>query len=217
MKRTALVLLLFLFIVGNFLLLASPVVNGGVKLSPAKLIITMPEGYPEEEIQYKIKVTNPYSQDIEASSKAINPWDITENYARIPDLSWVKILPEKLTIPADSFKEFEVVIDIPESEKMPHYNESWEVWVLVIPKGPADRVKGGAVIQTQLAARLFIHTPGTMKKQTPQNNLYLIVGIIIGFILIVAAVFYARKRRNIEADRAAIYYVKKKNKKLNKR
>lgn len=208
MKRTALVLLLFLLIVGNFLLLASPVVKGGVKLSPAKLIITMPEGYPEEEIQYKIKVTNPYSQDIGASSKAINPWDITENYARIPDLSWVKILPENLIIPADSFKEFEVVIDIPESEKMLHYNERWEVWVLTIPKSAAG-VKGGAVIQTQLAVRLLIHTPGTMKQQTPQNP-YLIVGIIIGFILIVAAVFYARKRRNIEADRAAIYYVKKK-------
>lgn len=209
MKRLITIFILFLLIAGNILLFASPIVKAGVKVSPSKLVIRMPEGYPTKEIQYKIKVTNPYSEDIRAESKVINPYELTEGLTRIPDKSWVQIIPETLDIPANSFKEFEVVINIPEGEKTLHYNESWEVWALITPK--RSSAKGGAVIQIQMAVKLLVHTPtGEMTVQRSQEeDTYLILGIIIGVIAVPTTYFYIRKKRNARANRGAIYYVKK--------
>lgn len=208
MKRLLLTLLLFLFVTGNILLLASPCVKSGVKVSPAKLVITI-EDYPEKEINYKVKVTNPYSYDIRVSSRVIHPYDLTENYMRIPDLSWVKFLPETLDVPAKSYKEFEVLIDVPENEKTLHYNESWEVWVFVIPK-ILSGASGGTAIRVQLGVKLFIHTPtGTMGMQKPQS-LYLLVGIILGLVVVTTVFFIIKKKEAVKADRKAIFYCRNK-------
>ncbi len=211
MKRLITIFILFLLIAGNILLFASPLAKAGVSVSPGKLVIKMPEGYPKREIQYKIKVTNPYSKDIHASSRVIHPFELTEGFTRIPDKSWVQIIPETLDIPANSFKEFEVVINIPESEKTLHYNESWEVWALILPK--RHGTTGGAVIQIQLAVKLLVHTPtGEMTVQRSQEDTYLILGIIIGLIVLTTAYFYTRKKRNARVNRKAVYYVKKRKK-----
>lgn len=211
MKRQTLIFLLFLFLAGNIILLTSPCVKSGVKVSPAELIITI-EDYPEKEIQYKIKVTNPFAWDITAYSKVIHPYDMKENYTTIPDLSWIEILPDTLDIPANSYKEFEVFINIPDNKKMLHYNQSWEVWIVVTPR-LSSFSGGGALIQLQLAVRLLIHTPtGTMTSWTlpAPYILYPILGIITCLMVLSAAFFYVNKKRNIKADKSAIFYVKKK-------
>ncbi|UCF12614.1 MAG: hypothetical protein JSW06_11380 [Thermoplasmatales archaeon] len=211
MKRQTLIFLIFLFLAGNIILLSSPCVKSGVKVSPAELIITI-DDYPKKEIQYKIKVTNPFAWDIRVYSKAIHPYGKKENYTTIPDLSWIKILPVTLNIPANSYKEFEVFINIPEDKKMLHYNENWEVWVVVTPRLTSFS-GGGALIQLQLAVRLLIHTPtDTMISWTPLAPyiLYPILGIIISLMILSAVFLYVKKKRNIKDDKSAIFFVKKK-------
>jgi hypothetical protein len=210
-RRLTLFIFLFLLVAGNIFLIASPGVRGGVKVSPAKLFITIEE-YPEKEIQYKIKITNPFSQEITAYAEVIHPYEMEENYTRIPDLSWIKLLPETLDIPAHSYNEIEVLVDIPENKKMLHYNESWETWVLVAPR--VKSIWGGSVLQVQLAVKLFIHTPkGTMKSWAlpAPYILYPTIGVIICLIAFFTIFFYIKKKRTIKADRAAIFYVKKKD------
>jgi len=200
-KRLILIFLLILFVAGNIFLCVSPCVKGDVKASPAKLTITI-DDYPEKEIHYKIKVTNPYSYDLKTTARAIHPWDLTDNYMRIPDLSWIKTLPETFDIPAKSYKEFEVILDIPKNEKILHYNESWEAWILIIPNRQIGIMDGtGVAMQIQLAVRLFIHTPtDTMETQTPLG-LYLLIGIIGGFVMLVVSSILKKKRTvNVDKD-----------------
>ena len=211
MKRLKIIFLLFFFVAGTIFLFISPAVQAGIKASPAKLVITMPEGYPEGEIQYKIKVTNPCSYDIKVSSKVSNPFEITADFTTVPDLSWISVFPESLDIPAKSSKEVEVIIDMPESEKNQQYNKNWEVWVIVQPVGFSE--VGGMVIQTQVAVKLFIHTPtGTATPQTPQvpPPFYIAVGIILGLVLIFVTFSYFKKKKDVQVNRAAMFYVKKK-------
>ncbi|UCD14080.1 MAG: hypothetical protein JSW60_01305 [Thermoplasmatales archaeon] len=210
MRRLILLLFLFLFVAGNILLVATPRVKSGIQVSPAKLYITI-EDYPEKEIHYKIKITNPFSREITASAEVIHPYGMEENYTRIPDLSWVKLLPETLDTPAHSYNEIEVLVDIPENKKTLHCNESWETWVVVTPR--LRSILGGTLLQIQLAVKLFIHTP----KRTITSGtlpapyiLYPTFGFIICLIALFTTFFYIKKKRNIKADRPAIFYIKKK-------
>ncbi len=210
MRRLKSLILIFLLVAGNILLITSPTVKSGIKVSPAKLIITIEE-YPEKEIQYKIKITNPYPQDITASLGLNHPFEIEENYTRIPDLSWIKVFPESLDIPSNSFKEVEVIVDIPEDKKTLHNNEKWEAWVIITPR--LKSVLGGMVLQMQLAVKLFIHTPKTKEVSWSLPTPYIIYpvfGAILCVILLFFTIFYFKKKSNIKPDRAAIFYVKKK-------
>lgn len=210
MRRLKLLILIFLLVAGNILLITSPIVKSGVKVSPAKLIITIEE-YPDKEIQYKIKITNPYPQDITTSLEIKHPFEIKENYTRIPDLSWIKVIPESLDIPSDSSKEIEVIVDIPEDKKMLYNNEKWEAWVIVTPR--IKSIFGGMVLQMQLAVKLFIHTP---KSTVTSWNLpapyiiYPVFGAILFVIALFLTIFYLNKKRNIKPNKANIFYIKKK-------
>ena len=210
MRRLKLLIIIFLLVAGNIILITSPTVKSGVKVSPAKLIITIEE-YPEKEIHYKIKITNPYPEDISTTLEIKHPFEIEENYTRIPDLSWIKVFPESIDIPSDSFKEIEVIVDIPEDKKTLHNNEKWEAWVIVTPR--LKSVLGGMVLQMQLAVKLFIHTPKTKEVSWSLPAPYIIYpvfGAILCVIALFLTIFYFKKKRNIKPDRAAIFYVKKK-------
>jgi len=209
-KRLKIIFLLFFFVAGNTLLFTSPEVKAGVKASPAKLVITMPDGYPDEEIQYKIKITNPYSEDMNVKSKIINPFDLTTNFTNVPDLSWITISPENLHVPPNSYRELEVTIVIPEGEKNKHYNKHWEAWTYMTPKVLGSETT--VTFQTQLAVRLYIHTPSgtaTSKTTSAPPNFYIMLGIIIGSLVIVAISIYLKKKKNIKYNQTAMFYVKK--------
>jgi hypothetical protein len=59
---------------------------------------------------------------------------VTEGYSNIPDLSWIKVTPNPLSIPANPNGYFAIEIVIPEKEKTLHYDESWEVYVKFFKK-----------------------------------------------------------------------------------
>ena len=203
--------LLFFFIIVTVSLLIFPTVNAGVSVTPAKLVVTMGNGYPKDEIQYKINITNPYSEGITVSSKVINPFNLTANFTNIPDLSWVKVSSENLDIPAKSSKELVVFVDVPEGEKAWQYNKNWETWIQLTPE--AHNNVGGVVIQMQPTVKLFIHTPtGTATPDITQffYQLPAITGIILVLAAIVLVFSYYKKKKSIQVDREAMYYIKNK-------
>jgi hypothetical protein len=222
-RRKTWTLTFLLLLAGNMILFATLDAKAGVKVDPAQVVISMPEGYPEEDVQYKIRVTNPYSFNISVSTRIVHPFEenFKEGYARIPDLSWVKTVPEEPYIPANSHKEFGLIIDIPDKEKPLHYNESWEVWLIVIPHYPSGgegQEQVGATLQTQVAVRVLINTPsGEMKQQMPQN-LYFILGIIMGLIAVVIASSYLKKKKRgiYRSSKVSVFYFRKDDRKHHK-
>jgi len=211
MGRKTLVFMLFFFLLGPIIIFPALYVRG-ISLEPAKLYISMPEGYPKRDIKYNIGITNTHSYDIEASVRVISPWYLKDkDYVMIPDLSWVEVSPETIYIPAGSSAECGLTIDIPDEEKPLHYNKSWEVWILVSPRQIGEDIGGqiGIGIQMQLVARVFINTPPEeMKVKVPQN-IFILLGGFVGFIALVFIYFFVRKKKSIEARRAAVFYVKK--------
>jgi hypothetical protein len=133
---------------------------------------------------------------------------IKEGHSRIPDLSWVTVSPQEMTIPANSEGFFNITIDIPKNNQSLHYNESWEVLAIFYQKKTTSA--GGFKFNIKLASRVFIHTPPEPAKQQIPNNLYLILFLIMGLIILATVVFVGRKKKSIHNNGAAIYYVKEK-------
>lgn len=162
-------------------------VEAGVSLSPAKLVIEMKE-FPRENIGYPIRITNPYNFDITVSIKIIHPFNMefTNGYSKIPSLSWVRPSFEKTIIPAKSYKDIDIVVDIPDNEKPYHYNESWEVWALVTPS-MSKNYKGenfSSKLQIQLAAKILINTPeGVSKEKIVQSMSIFLMTIVLVFLI----------------------------------
>lgn len=190
MKRITVVFLVFLFLSACFSMVAS-----GIQIWPGKLTITMDEGYRGEEIKHPIQVTNPHSYDINVSARIDNPSadKLSEGYSYIPNLSWVKTVPEMLYLPAKTSGEFEVFIEIPESERSLHYNESWETWVILSSSSDPES-QGDVNIQIELGVKLFIKTPPSIGL-TMIQNLYILLGVIISIIVTVVTVFYVKKKK----------------------
>ena len=211
-KKPWLFILILLLILNTILLTSSSHVKAGVKVSPAVLYIEMNEGYPPYTLETSIKVTNPYDTEIQAHAKVIRPWDLREGYIVVPDLSWINVSSEILNIPAQSSNILDISIKIPENEKPLHYNESWEVWIMIIPSLPSGSKGGGIGVnfQTQYMVRILIKTPHDEQKMETPQILYIFLIGLAGFIVLFFIYFYVRKRR-ILANRAAMFYVKKKN------
>jgi len=68
-----------------------------------------------------------------------------------------------LYLPAKTSGEFEVFIEIPESERQLHYNESWETWVILSSSSDPES-QGDVNIQIELGVKLFIKTPPSIGK-----------------------------------------------------
>jgi len=175
----------------------------------------MNEGYPSYVPKTSIKVTNPYDFDIQAHAKAIVPWNLRANYVVIPDLSWIDISPQILDIPARSSNVFEISIKIPENEKPNCYNQSWEVWIYIIPYVPPTENAGqiGVDIHVQYNVRILIKTPpGETNMQTSKDlyNFLIIFVVFIGISIILFIVKKIKNRRIVEANKKAnVFYFKK--------
>ena len=214
MKRIKTLFLVSLFLLGSIIIFSSPpVLSGGISIWPGKLTITMPEEYPEEEIRYEIEVNNLNSYDLNISAEIENPslYNLKKDYTFIPDLPWVSITPEILHIPAHESRFLEVIITIPDEEKPLHYDEHWEVWVVISEVKDQSSSPPGNVILKH-AVKLFINTPPEkVKQQIPQTLYLILLFIIVGLIVVATFVFYAKKRERITyKKRPAILYFKKK-------
>jgi len=198
------------FLVALFLLICLSSSSEAIKIWPGIMTIDMPEGYQKEPIHYRIQVTNTHSYGINVSARVENPHtvDLSEGYSYMADLSWIRTEPETLFIPAESSKFIEVYIEIPETEKPLQYNKSWESHIIISSDPP--RSSKGVLFRIELVVKLFIHTPpDTMGTQAPLG-LYLLIGIIGGFVILITFSSIIKKKRAENLDRAAIFYVKKK-------
>ena len=206
--RTLFFISIFLFVSLNIFSF-SPVSSGGLSIWPGKLTITMPDGYTDEEILYEIKVSNNNAYDINVTGEIQNPslHRLNENYTFIPDLSWVQTTPDIVHIPAKESRFLELIINIPDSEKPLHYNERWEVWV-VISELINQSQDAGTFIQTELAVKIFINTPSAEEKAQMPLFMYFIFTFFIG--LITVCVFYFKMgKRAIYKNKKVVFYFKK--------
>ena len=171
-----------------------PPASADISLWPGKLTITM-SGFSDDEIEFKkVSITSTYDYEINVITEIGDPpeGDATEGYSNIPDLSWIKVTPDPLTIPSNSVGYCSIELDIPENEKSQHYNESWEVWIKFF-KEP-DYGKGSPII-VKLASKIFIHTPENIVQETPYS-LFIFIAVLVVLFLLIVAYFYFKKKRS---------------------
>jgi len=192
-------------------------VEGRITLWPAKLNINM-ESFPDEPIIFKqVQVKNPEGSAVTVRPEVSHPSEtgIKEGYSRIPDLSWVTVSPHEMVIPAKSEGFFNITIDIPKSNQSQLYNERWEVLALFYQKQTSPA--GVFNFRVKLGSRIFIHTPSGMAEQQAPSLYVFFWFVIMGGLALATAVFYFRRKRATKIDRAAMFYVKEKDRKHHKR
>lgn len=179
-----------------FVLVCLSVSVNGFAIWPGKLEITLSEGYQNEDIIHPIQVTNSLPRAINASAVVNNPANtsLTEGYSFIPNVSWIKIEPEILYVPANSSSLFQLIVEIPESEVPLQYNKSWETWVTISSDEYSGGVERGVYFKTELAVKIFIDTPSGEGKIQIQN-LLLPFGIILAITVVLLSFFFLRIKR----------------------
>ena len=190
MKRIKTLFLIFLFFLGGILIFSSsPVMSGGISIWPGKLTISMPEGYPDEEIRYEVEVTNKNSFDIDVRVEIENPSidEFKEGYTFMPNLSWISVSNDTLHISESESEIIEVIIEIPHDKKPLYYDEHWEVRLVI------SEASQGGLIKLELASRLFINTP-SLTLDEGISVLLVIFLIIVGSIVIVF-IFYTKRKK----------------------
>jgi hypothetical protein len=190
--------IIFLFLVFLVFIIGSSLISSGIKIWPGTYDIDI-NRWPnnnEKVDTATIQVTNTESYDINVTIRVDHPASetITEGYSFIPHLSWVRIVPEVLYVPAGSSDELEIFIEVPESEQSSHYNEKWETLVVITP--PVKKGQG-INFQTELAVKLFINTP---KEEFAQiQYIYILFFTFISIIIVLIAFIHARKKKGISA------------------
>jgi hypothetical protein len=187
MKKTT------IFIVVLFLIILLSQSSIAIKIFPGTMTIRMPDGYPEEPINYKIQVNNENKKGVNVSAQASNPINLTSGFSNIPDLSWIRIEPETLYVPGKSHEFFNVFIDIPEDKRSLHYDESWKSKITV-STDPPKAEEGGVSFKIVLAVDLFIHTPPGEKLVQEPPTLYYILVLVAIVISIIVVVILLKKR-----------------------
>ena len=200
MKKIIVMFLVFLILFTSFSVVAS-----GIKIWPGKHSITINRWYSEgEEVDHpRIQVTNTESYGINVSVSIDNPHvnTLSGGYSQIPDLSWVKVVPEVLYLPGGSSDFVEVFIEVPESEQSLYYNEKWEALVVFTPPMEPG---GGVNVQLELAVKLFIKTPeGEVAEIQPTH---ILLFFFISLVILYLAYIFIKKKKSSEA----IFYFKKK-------
>lgn len=177
----------------------------GIKIWPGKINIEVNRWYDEgaDVDRATISVTNVETFDILVRVTLENPAKevVEEGYSYIPELSWLKVTPQEFYVPAESTKEVEITLEVPEDQQENHYNEKWETWVIVsTPPEP-----GGAFnIQTNLAAKLFVQTPEGKKAEL--QPIHIILLFLISIFILYLAIDSIRKKKS----REAMFYFKEK-------
>lgn len=197
------IIILFLALLTLFTVFS--MVASGVKIWPGKISIDITKWYSDtEDVEHaRIQVINTESYGINVAVSIENPHikRLTGEYSQIPDVSWIKVVPEELYVPGGSSDFVEVYIEVPESEQSLHYNEKWETSVIFTPP---NKLGGGVNVQIELAVKLFIKTPSGEEARI--QPIHILFGFIILLIIILAAMSYVKKKKRS----AAIFYVKQK-------
>jgi len=197
--------IIVMFLAFLILFTVSSIFASGVKVWPGKISIDITKWYDDaENVKHpRIQVTNTESYGINVAVSIENPYikRLEGGYSQIPDVSWIKVVPEELYIPGLSSEFVEIFIDVPESEQSLYYNEKWETLVVFTPP---VKPGGGINVQIELAVKLFIKTPSGEEARI--KPIHFLLGFIILIIIILAIIPYIKKKKRS----AAIFYVKQK-------
>jgi len=189
--------ILFIFIIFLFFSTCFSMITSGIKIWPGKYNIDINRWPTEDEIVENptIQVTNTDSYDINVSVRVDNPSTatLTKSYSLIPDLSWIRVDPEVLHIPAGSSEIIEIFIEVPENEQSSHYNEKWETLVVITPP---IKIGDGINLQPEIAVKLFIETP---VREFAQIQYIIILLFIFVTIIIVSISFYVKKKKRVKS------------------
>jgi len=202
-KKTIVLLLIFLILINSFSLTA----QAGIKIWPGKIRIEMNKWFDDEkEIKQPIQITNPYSNGVNVTSKIENPSlkVITERFSPLPDTSWIKTYPEKLYIPPKTSDNIYIILNIPENQQELYYSEKWETGIVIssdIPLGPSG---GSMNFELEIAVKLFIITPKSEKEGF--QYYYFFFFIFLVFIVLMISSYIRKKKKNL----SSIYYFKNK-------
>jgi len=200
-KKILAALLIFVF-----LSLCFSTTVSGVKVWPGKHYIKINRWYTSDEDvgNARIQIQNPDSKDITVTIRADAPGGkgVTEGYSPIPDLSWIKITPTEVHVPAKSNVFIEVSIEVPEDVQEEHFNEKWEAYVVV--SEPSQAMGGNLNIKIELAVKLFITTPTGYPSGLRTEHMIAI--IVISLVILIIAYYYSERK----SKTAAQYYFKKK-------
>lgn len=210
-RYTKTIFLLFVLIGALFISISICASSGGISAWPAKLTIRMNGEFPEKEIEYKIYVQNLNQYAINASARIENPpeYYLNKTYTFIPDLSWIKIKQNTSYLSARQTTSFDVLIDIPDKEKSLHYNERWEVLVVVAGIRYGSPPTNVTFINTEIGVKIIIITPERENMQTPYNSTFIIVPIVVIFTIFVAFVFLTKKKKRvIHKKTPSLFYFK---------
>jgi hypothetical protein len=211
-RYTKTIFLLFVLLGTLLISISICVSSGGVSVWPAKLIIRMGGEFPEKEIEYKIYVQNLNQYAINASARIENPpaYYLNKTYTFIPDLSWVKIKQNVSYLSARQTTFFDVLIDIPDNEKSLHYNERWEVLVVVSGIRYGSPPTNTTFINTEIGIKIIIITPERENMQTPYNSTFMLVSVVAIFTIFVAFVFFTKKKKRTSPEKKpAVFYFEK--------
>jgi hypothetical protein len=196
-----------LFFLESFFILISTPASASISVSPPDVTITMNDVFPEKEIKFNVKAENLNRYDTNVSARIENqiPHLLKENYTNMPNLSWVKITPNIVSLSGKQSKLLEVTIYIPDEEKPLYYNERWEFVVVLseIKDEPAN-------ILTELAIPFRIKTPESAKAKMQIPNLFMLFIIVVGCMFLTIFVLYVKKRkRTLTGEKPVVFYFKK--------
>lgn len=172
MKKMIAVSALIILLIGG--LMPMPI-SLAFKLAPAHINVTI-EGDLQsvgDEVAQRIRMTNERDVPVDATVIVEKPSKVTENYTAIPDISWIKIVPDKLHIPANSVGYANIYINIPPTEE--NYNKSWEA-LITATQLPNE----GESINIALSARMKINVASieSIGDKSIMPYLYGLVGVI---------------------------------------
>lgn len=168
-------------------------------ISPAKWTIYLKEEYEMVDVSFPFTVVNDEDAEITVALEPIMPEKLYDGNTEIPRLDWVSVSEPYVVVPANSEKNVEIIIRIPEQytnnegEETSNYNQSYEVWFL------ADQTEGPGNIQVDYKARWTIQTPVRfvpLSERPGYVNPFLYVGIIGVVIAAIGVVVFVRKRNN---------------------
>lgn len=157
-KNKTIIVILFLFSFNLF----SNTVSAGFSVEPIEISIDMKDEISNGNTSRKIVVKNNYDFKQNFSWYIIHPEPVKwmrPDKSKIPDLSWVTLKPEKITIDAYSTGKFYIHLYIPELKD--YYDEQWETWIVIKPDENNQNL-----FKQEYAVRTYIKTP----IQKTENN-----------------------------------------------
>lgn len=215
MKRILFLFIISLFFTGGIIFILCPSVSaGGISIWPPKITVNIGNWNYQQNIHQKIEVNNLNSFDINVTATVANPFSyrITENYINIPELSWIKVVPETIFIPAQRTGYVEVYITIPEDEREKYFNQQWESWVIFSEVKDASE-ENPSLFLINLATKFFIISP----KGESKSNVFvfpflisILFSIGIGYIIFKIAYSFKKQKYSPKNLKTTMFYFRKK-------